>query len=172
MVYLWREAFGSSLHEHSERPDAKETCRVLLFCRERKSMSETTRFTKIFNKDPKTESNLVQSAPLVIRVFINSSWPYRAATCSGVFPSLSTQSISPPVSETLVLLMYMQISHRLKVGFKQSKNSFTVLDERLGACKSSMNCRQMKRAFPITTLRKHQEMFSSIKHTGPVKVLS
>ncbi len=66
-------------------------------------------------------------------------------------------------------------SHRLSVGFKQSKNSFTVLDERLGACESSMNCRQMKRAFPITTLRKHQEMFSRIKHKGfalSVNVLS
>ncbi len=139
---------------------------------EKERACQKQQVTKIVNKDPKTESNLVQSAPLVIRVFINSSWPYRAATCSGVFPSLSTQSISPPVSETLVLLMCMQISHRLKVGFKQSKNSFTVLDERLGACESSMNCRQMKRAFPITTLRKHEEMFSSIKHTGPVKVLS
>lgn len=37
------------------------------------------------------------SAPLVIRVLINSSWPYLAAMCKGVFPFLSSQSISAPI---------------------------------------------------------------------------
>lgn len=39
---------------------------------------------------------LAVSAPLVMRVLIRSSWPYRAAMCSGVFPFLSSQSISAP----------------------------------------------------------------------------
>lgn len=36
------------------------------------------------------------SAPLVINVLISNSWPYRAAMCKGVFPFLSSQSISAP----------------------------------------------------------------------------
>lgn len=42
------------------------------------------------------------SAPLVIRVLINSSWPYLAAMCKGVFPFLSSQSISAPAIKTLL----------------------------------------------------------------------
>lgn len=36
------------------------------------------------------------SALLMMRVLIRSSCPYRAAMCSGVFPFLSSQSISAP----------------------------------------------------------------------------
>ena len=42
------------------------------------------------------------SAPLVIRVLISSSWPYRAAICKGVFPFLSSQSITAPMIKDIV----------------------------------------------------------------------
>lgn len=43
------------------------------------------------------KSHLAVSAPFVINVLISSSCPYLAATCRGVLPYLSAQSISPPV---------------------------------------------------------------------------
>lgn len=39
---------------------------------------------------------LALSAPFVSRVLISNSWPYLAAIWRGVFPNISTQSISPP----------------------------------------------------------------------------
>lgn len=42
------------------------------------------------------------SAPLVIRVLISSSWPYRAAMCKGVFPFLSSQSITAPAIKDIM----------------------------------------------------------------------
>lgn len=59
-------------------------------------------------------------------------------------------------------------THSVWMVLQPAKSSFTVLDERLGACESSVHCRQMKWAFPISTLRKHHKMFMfiSIKHTG------
>ncbi len=43
------------------------------------------------------QTYLALSAPFVSRVLINNSWPYLAAIWRGVFPYISTQSISPPV---------------------------------------------------------------------------
>ncbi len=42
---------------------------------------------------------LAVSALLVMRVLMRSSCPYRAAMCSGVFPFLSSQSISAPLEK-------------------------------------------------------------------------
>lgn len=42
------------------------------------------------------------SAPLVIRVLISSSWPYLAAMCKGVFPFLSSQSITAPAIKDML----------------------------------------------------------------------
>lgn len=107
IVSTWGEEFpaavgmsiqsGQMQGEHAVNPSSAEEYRG-----EWQSLSETTSYDAlpIFLTKIQMQSNLVQSAPLVIRVFIKSSWPYRAATCSGVFPSLSTQSISPPVSKT------------------------------------------------------------------------
>lgn len=43
------------------------------------------------------QTYLALSAPFDSRELISNSWPYLAATWRGVFPYISTQSISPPV---------------------------------------------------------------------------
>jgi len=91
---------GKVQGEHAVNPSSAEEHRGERNSQKQNQKQQVMMSYQYFNKDPNAESNLVQSAPLVIRVFIKSSWPYRAATCSGVFPSLSTQSISPPVSKT------------------------------------------------------------------------
>lgn len=69
------------------------------------------------------------SAPLVIRVLISSSWPYLAAMCKGVFPFLSSQSITAPAIKDMLsdTRLYIKIKTNI-LHKKQDKVLFKHMD--------------------------------------------
>lgn len=70
------------------------------------------------------------SAPLVIRVLISSSWPYRAAICKGVFPFLSSQSITAPMIKDIVsdTLDYIEIGQHCEMQRNKMMLKYKLMD--------------------------------------------
>lgn len=155
--YLRTAASCSSQREHSRQPGEEGTCHGPLACGDR-CKNETASSTVYFPTSQLIiqflrgeQTNLVQSAPLVISVLMRSSWPKRAAMWRGVLPSLSTQSISPPERKRSLML-------RIKEEIKWAGTRLTVLNEGLGASEAAVNCCHVKRTLPITALKKMKQI--------------
>lgn len=112
------------------------------------------------------QTYLALSAPFDSRELISNSWPYLAATWRGVFPYISTQSISPPVyGGKRKLDVYRQkwsswghppIFKKKKdtVGYSKGflVNHITVLDQNLGPREASVHGSHMQGALPFFIL--------------------
>lgn len=106
------------------------------------------------------------SALLVMRVLMRSSCPYRAAMCSGVFPFLSSQSISAPLAiKTTKKNRSQQLVHKNKGqqerAMKTTKQIQTVFNDLLRSTKPSMDSRHVERSLPIFTLEHNKNIQKS-----------